>query len=428
MKTKIVPIIATLSLLIVVFNSCEDATYKEYKGNAPVYLTYEELRTPVTGDQNVDLKNPGKIYFKDNYIFIVEELKGIHVFDNTDPSSPVKKVFIKLPGVVDISISGYIMYADSYIDLVVLDVQNIDNIHEVGRLKDILPYTVPPTGNDYPMAYVDQKKGVVISWNLKIIHERVNTNPTPYPIFWERGGFFLNKVNASGASSGVSGSGVGIGGSMARFGIKDQVLYVLDQNVLKIFDITNKTNPSKINDIYPGWQIETMFLTENNMFLGTTTGMVIYDISVPLSPVWKTFFNHARSCDPVVVDDTLAYITLRTGTNCGGSLNCLDVVNIKNLSLPTQIMSYSMTNPHGLGKDGDLLFICDGNAGLKIFNASDPKQITLNLIYLYPNINAYDVIPIGNVLVLIGDDGLYQYNYSNITNITLLSKIEVVKN
>ena len=272
MKTKIVPIIATLSLLIVVFNSCEDATYKEYKGNAPVYLTYEELRTPVTGDQNVDLKNPGKIYFKDNYIFIVEELKGIHVFDNTDPSSPVKKVFIKLPGVVDISISGYIMYADSYIDLVVLDVQNIDNIHEVGRLKDILPYTVPPTGNDYPMAYVDQKKGVVISWNLKIIHERVNTNPTPYPIFWERGGFFLNKVNASGASSGVSGSGVGIGGSMARFGIKDQVLYVLDQNVLKIFDITNKTNPSKINDIYPGWQIETMFLTENNMFLGTTTG------------------------------------------------------------------------------------------------------------------------------------------------------------
>jgi len=26
-----------------------------------------------------------------------------------------------------------------------------------------------------------------------------------------------------------------------------------------------------------------------------------------------------------------------------------------------------MTNPHGLGKQGDLLFICDGNAGLKVF-------------------------------------------------------------
>ena len=42
------------------------------------------------------------------------------------------------------------MYADSYVDLVVLDVQNIDNIHEVGRVKDILPYTVPPSGTDFP--------------------------------------------------------------------------------------------------------------------------------------------------------------------------------------------------------------------------------------------------------------------------------------
>ena len=113
------------------FSSCEDTTLKEYKGYAPVYLSYKDLRSAVAEEQNVDLKNPGKIYFKDNYIFIVEELKGIHVYDNTNPSSPVKKTFIKLPGVVDISISGYIMYADSYVDLVVLDVENIDNIHEV---------------------------------------------------------------------------------------------------------------------------------------------------------------------------------------------------------------------------------------------------------------------------------------------------------
>ena len=53
------------------------------------------------------------------------------------------------------------MYADSYVDLVILDLQNIDNIHEVGRMKDIIPYTVPATGNEYPMAYVDKRKGVV---------------------------------------------------------------------------------------------------------------------------------------------------------------------------------------------------------------------------------------------------------------------------
>jgi len=295
MNTKIIPIIVFLIMSAGIFTSCEDSTYKEYKGNAPVYMSYDNLRSAVAEVQNVELKNPGKIYYKDSYIFIVEELEGVHVYDNTNPASPVKKTFVKIPGVVDISISGYILYADSFVDLVVLDVQDVNNIQETGRVKDILPYTLPPTGNDFPMASVDATKGVVISWDLKLVREKVNQNPYPYPIFWERGGAFLDKVNSSGASSGVSGSGVGLGGSMARFGIKDDVLYVVDNNTLKIFDITTKTSPVKLNDFYPGWGVETMFLTDKNMFLGTNTGMVIYDITVPLTPVWKTFYSHVRS-------------------------------------------------------------------------------------------------------------------------------------
>jgi hypothetical protein len=427
MKTKIIPIIAIFTVAAILFSSCEDSTYREYTGNAPVYMSYENLRSSVKTQQNVDLKDPGKIYYKDNYIFIVEELKGIHVYDNTDPASPVKKVFVNLPGVIDISISGFILYADSYIDLVILDVQNIDNIHEVARVKGVLPYTVPPADNDYPKAYVDEEKGVVIEWEVKTIKERIYNEPYPWPIYYKGGVEFLDATNSSGASSGVSGSGTGFGGSMARFGIKDKVLYIVDQNTLKIFDITNKTIPAKMGDFNPGWNIETMFLSGNNMFLGTTTGMVIYDISNPLVPSTRVFFNHARSCDPVIVDDTLAYITLRTGTTCGGTINCLDVVNIKKISTPSMVGSFSMTNPHGLGKKGDLLFICDGSAGLKIYDASDPKILGSKLVYSYPNINAFDVIPIGNLLIMIGDNGLYQYNYSDIKNITLLSKIEVKK-
>ena len=425
MNSKIIPIIAIFSFAAILFTSCEDSTYREYEGNAPVYMTFDNLRSAVKAQQNVELKDPGKIYYKDNYIFIVEELKGIHVYDNTDPASPVKKVFVNLPGVVDISISGYILYADSFVDLVILDVQNIDNIHEVARIKDILPYTVPPTDNDYPMAYVDEDKGVVIDWEVKTIREKIYNNPYPWPIYYKGGIMFLDAANASGASSGVSGSGTGFGGSMARFGIKDKVLYIVDKSDLKVLDISNKTSPVKMGDFYPGWNIETMFLSGNNMFLGTTTGMVIYDISNPLVPTSRVFFNHARSCDPVIVDDTLAYITLRSGTTCGGTVNCLDVVNIKNISSPSVLATFSMINPHGLGKKGDLLFICDGSAGLKIYDASEPKTLGNRLIYSYPNINAYDVIPIGNVLVMIGDNGLYQYSYSDIKNITLLSKIEV---
>lgn len=432
MKAKIIPIFPILIISSVFFFSCEDSTYREYKGYAPVYLSYDDLRSGVSVTATEALVNPGKIYFKDNYIFIVEELKGLHIYDNTNPSSPQKKVFVNLPGVVDISISGSMLYADSFVDLVVLDVSDINNIKETGRVKDVLPYTAPVVKDDYPQAYVDRTKGVVKEWELRTIKEKIDFNPDPYPYpiryYGALEGDFAKFSNSQGASSGVSGSGVGIGGSMARFGIKGKTLYIVDVNTLKIFDITNNSNPVKINELYPGWNVETMFLTENNMFLGTTTGMIIYDITLPTSPVSRTFFTHARSCDPVIVDDTLAYVTLRSGTTCGGTVNVLDVVNVKNLTKPVQVISYGMNNPHGLGKDGDLLFICDGSAGLKVYDASNPKTITSNLIYSYPSIQAFDVIPLGDVLVLIGDNGLYQYSYSNVKNITLLSSIQVEKN
>jgi hypothetical protein len=428
MRTKIIPIISGFIFAVLILSSCEDSTYKEYTGNLPVYMTYEQLRSSVKNGNTADLKNPGKIYFKDNYIFIVEEMKGIHIYDNTDPSSPVKKDFITIPGVVDISISGSIMYADSYVDIVALDVEDISNVHEVGRVKDILPYTLPPTGNNYANGYIDQTKGVVDGWNVATIKEKVTIqNPYPYPVYYAQASSYITNVNSSGASTGVSGSGVGLGGSMARFGIKGNILYAVDQSILKILDITNQINPSAITSFYPGWNVETMFLTDKNMFLGTSTGMAIYDLSVPSAPVYLSFYSHIRSCDPVIVDDTLAYVTLRSGTTCGSSVNALDVINVKNLASPSIVMSYPLINPQGLGKDGNLLFVCDGSAGLKIFDASNPYMITSNLVSFYPLINAYDVIPIDGVLVMIGDDGLYQYNYSNPSQITLLSKIGVVK-
>ena len=281
-------------------------------------------------------------------------------------------------------------------------------------------YTIPQSKTDYPRGYIDQDKGVVTDWKLTTIKEKVSINNNPYPVYYLFSSANRDFSTQSVPSSGVSGSGVGIGGSMARFGITGNVLYVVHQSNLKVFDITNKTAPVKVTDLNPGWNVETMFL-------GTTTGMAIFDISTPTNPVLQTFFTHARSCDPVIVEDTLAYVTLRMGTNCGGSLNCLDVVNIKNITKPVTVMSYPMVSPNGLGKDGDLLFICDGSAGLKVYDSSDPKTITSHLIYSYPDIMAYDVIPIGKVLVMIGADGLFQYNYSNVKNITLLSSILVVK-
>lgn len=425
MKTKIVPFLAFFLILF----ACEDSTYREYRGNAPVYLSFEELRNAVMTTDTAELRNPGKIYFKDNYIFIIEELKGIHVYDNSDPASPVKKTFVNIPGAIDMAIAGNFLFADSFTDLVVIDLQDINNIREAGRVRDVLPYTVPPTGNEFPAGYVDKDKGVVIGWKLGTVKEKVYDAPVIYPYYrYELNGTFDKLSYGTTTSSGVSSGGVGIGGSMARFGIKDNTLFLVDKNKLSFFDITSPKSPVKIGDNYPGWSIETMFISGNNMFLGTTTGMIILDINSPRNPFWKSTYTHVRSCDPVVVDDTLAYVTLRSGTTCGGSVNSLDVINIKNTASPQLVTSYPMTNPYGLGKKGNLLFVCEGSFGLKIFDASNPRTITAHLVSGYQGIKAFDVIPVGSLLVMIGDDGLYQYDCSNVSNIRLLSTISTVKN
>lgn len=101
------------------------------------------------------------------------------------------------------------------------------------------------------------------------------------------------------------------------------------------------------------------------------------------------------------------------------------MLDIKNIKVPTLVKSYPLTNPHGLSKDKNLLFICDGADGLKVFDATHADKIqTLQQI---TGLETYDVIASNNVALVIAKDGLYQYDYSNINNIHLLSKISIIK-
>jgi hypothetical protein len=71
------------------------------------------------------------------------------------------------------------------------------------------------------------------------------------------------------------------------------------------------------------------------------------------------------------------------------------------------------------------LFICDGSDGLKIYNASDVSG--LQLIKQFSNIETYDVIAYNHIALVVAQDGLYQYDYSDTNNIHLISKIGISK-
>ena len=96
----------------------------------------ESIRDSVSFDASREINNPGKLNYKDGYLFISETKKGIHIIDNRNTSNPINISFIVLPGNYDIATKGDYLYADSYLDLVVFDISNINSIVEVNRLEN----------------------------------------------------------------------------------------------------------------------------------------------------------------------------------------------------------------------------------------------------------------------------------------------------
>jgi hypothetical protein len=409
-------------------SGCEDKYTEQYLSLEPVYMSYKDFREAVKVESTHSLQKPGKIYYKDNYLFINEIMKGIHVYNNANPASPQYVGFISIPGNVDMVIKGNIMYADSYIDLVGIDITNPAAAKEVARLKSIFPYSVPPYESYYRLGPIDDTQGVVVDWTVKKVRKEIEQISNPvYPVYF--GSKFTNfSLSADAASNGAQQTtAAGIGGSMARFGLIGNHLLAVDNSSYYNFDLTNATSPSLELKIGMSWGIETMFLSGSNMFLGTQNGMLIYNVADVNAPVYVSNFWHATGCDPVVVQNNRAYVTIRGGNACGSVLNRLDVLDITNLKSPALMRSYNMTGPYGLGIDGDVLFVCDGTDGLKVYNAADPYLISEHLIATFKDINAYDVIPLGNSLLMIGSDGFYQYSYSNLNDIKQISSIKVVK-
>jgi hypothetical protein len=213
------------------------------------------------------------------------------------------------------------------------------------------------------------------------------------------------------SESGIgSDNSSGKGGSMARFTISKNYLYTVDQQKLNVFSLSNPDVPIHVKNLSAGFNIETIFARNNTLFLGSQWGMYIFDITEPENPVNLSFFQHIYSCDPVVANDTLAYLTMRTETFCGRSTNELQVIDIRNLKNPKFVSSVNMTKPYGLGIDGNTLFVCD--YGLKVFSLSDPLNPKLTKTF---NIPAIDVIPDENLLLILATDGLHQYSYQNDT-------------
>ena len=431
MKLNLLPIL----LLIVLFSwSCTDQCKETrvYRRMVPITRSLAEIRSSVRTEAPRTLKRPGKMYIKGNYIFINEIKEGIHIVDNSNPSNPAFVAFVQIPGNGDIAVKNNILYADSYSDLVALDISKIESPTEVGRVQNVFQ-----TGQfDGAWWTMTAPNGGILDnsindFKVEVVTETINTNceynyPNVYYDFASKSASsWSGSFAQASSSSSAPGTGSGVGGSMSRFAMQGDFLYTVTQSSLHLFNISTPAKPADRGNINLGWNIETIFPYRNRLFIGSSTGMFIYDATNPAAPTQLSVFQHGRACDPVVVHDNLAYVTLRTGTACGGAQNQLDVVDVSDPASPQLVKSYPMQNPHGLSIDFPTLYLCEGEHGLKVFDATDKDAIDQKLLSHFRDLDAFDVIALGKNIMVIGKDGFYQYDATDKKNLRLLSKIPV---
>lgn len=397
-----------ISLLIVSCDQDDNGDFIDYQVAIPVTQSLADFRASVSIEAPQAIKQAGKIYTYEDYIFVNDFFQGIHIIDNSNPENPIKLSYLKIPANQDIAVKDDILYADSGIDLVAFNISNITNITTVARLENVFPtyIEVIPEGADFiDYSSFDASEEVIVGFTYETRRELISD-----VVFTE-------------ASNDAGSGNTGQGGSLARFNITGDFLYAVDNFSLNVFDITNLDNPQDLGEEHVGWQIETIFSYEDYLYIGSTAGMFIYSLDTPSSPTYQSEISHIVGCDPVVVQGNFAYVTIRGGNLCGQDLSILEVINVEDKQNPFILEQYSLNQPYGLGVKDDLVFVCDQGVGLRVFNASQTP--VLEQIQLFENATALDVIPQDDKLIMVSETEIFQYLYTE-DGLTLLSEFNLL--
>ena len=133
----------------------------------PILMKRSDLENSVKVMDKAVLRNPGKIYHYNQYIFITEKYEGIHILDNSDPKNPVNKSFISIPGCVDLAVKNQVLYADNAVDLVSLSIADLNNIQVLSRNANVFPELLPPDFISMPEKYKAENRPentIIIAW------------------------------------------------------------------------------------------------------------------------------------------------------------------------------------------------------------------------------------------------------------------------
>jgi len=151
------------------FSIAEDIFCQTTQYEAIIMKT-SDLPKSINSVAATELTNPGKIYNYGNYILINEKYKGVHIFDNSDPSNPANIGFITVPGCLDMAVKDDILYVDNSTDLVAIDIKQFPTISVTNRVQKMFPEPTPPDLKYIPAKYSTYNRPentVIVEWKKK---------------------------------------------------------------------------------------------------------------------------------------------------------------------------------------------------------------------------------------------------------------------
>jgi len=413
--------ILSLGLLALCATSCtkESGTLNvSYVRATALYGDIEQIRqTPLIAPSR-SIVDPGKVFVGSEILLVGEENKGIHVFDNSNPVSPVNLLFIDLPFTKEFFVHNNVIYAESHYDMVKVDISDMNAPSIVSRLEFALADPIKDDQGRTLLGFSTEQ----VTESIEIGSEEMAELEEDGYLYWD---FQDQLIPHSSVPASFAGNGSEIG-TINRIAWAQDHVYVIGMNTMHVFSDQSgmlvKTSEHPLNG-----GAETIYPDQQQLFIGTRTSVEIYRTTDPAAPEYVSSFNHVESCDPVYPHGDVAYSTLRTGdeTFCPGNENALIVLDVSNLASPQLLEEIPMVSPYGLTVDGDRLYVGEGGNGMRVYDitdATDPVELLHDATTAAYDIIMHPTIP--HLLLTTGPNGIEQYEQDPSTlSLTLVSSI-----